>query len=64
MMHLLHKVFDLVCFVIGPIVLVFNLFSFGPYSFSYGESERLGITIGVGLISLGFLSRRWSKKDS
>lgn len=66
------KIVDIICFVIGPLLLVIFLFGFehrGLIGSGYANplyyplESRIGIGIGVVLICIGFLRRYWRKKD-
>ena len=69
------KILDIICFVIGPVLLPFGLLDFsyrhsgdGPFRepstyavYYYGQDAILMVTLGVGLIAYGLLRRNWSK---
>ena len=67
----MKKIADIVCFVIGPFLTVFFIFSFGHRGLVgsegsnplyYPPDSKLGIGIGVALICLGILRKHWKKR--
>ena len=69
-MNLLKKIFDIICFVFGPSLLIISIFSFkhkGLIGTGYSNpiyypfESKVGIGIGVALICIGFLRRNWRK---
>lgn len=66
MKNIFTKLIDIICFVIGPVVLVVNLISFENNMLAesliyYPKSVRAGIGLGVALIAIGFLMKYWKK---
>lgn len=75
MKTLLPKLADVICFVVGPFITVFSIFSFegggsgtrmidkGFHSsgYSYSVESKIGIGIGVALICIGLLRKHWKK---
>jgi hypothetical protein len=72
---ILKRLFDVICFVIGPFITIFFLFGFGhrgPKGYVpgggsirlyYPLESKIGIGIGVALICIGFLRIYWRKKE-
>ena len=67
-----QKIFDIICFVIGPLITVISFFSFesrggierftsASYYFPLGA--KIGIGIGVSLIFLGGLRIYWRRRE-
>jgi len=71
MKKFISRFFDIICFVIGPIMMVFHLLSFdyqglvgsGPRTIYYPDPSKLGIALGVALICIGILRKFWAKKN-
>ena len=63
MKKVLSKLFDIVCFVVGPVLVVSNFLGYSQYS-SYDrlQDAKIGIAIGVALICIGLLTKYWTKK--
>jgi hypothetical protein len=68
-----EKVYDIICFVVGPLITVFSIFSFtgsqtlslgGSHGAYYSQESKIGIGIGIALICMGFIRRYWRKKES
>jgi hypothetical protein len=65
------KLLDVICFVIGPTILVASIFNFDfreatgdnsiAVAYIYGNDARASIAIAVALISFGILRRNWRK---
>ena len=70
MKKFLSRLFDLICFVVGPMLAAYHIFNF-YYSYSelsggkfyYSDDSKLFIAIGVALTCIGFLRKYWTKKD-
>ena len=69
-MKILSKIFDVVCFVLGPMCLtaVFNFSGTGlgvegAVRYYYTNEARLGILIGTILVCIGFLRKHWKKES-
>lgn len=71
--HIMKTIFrgvvDIICFAAGPFFTVYYLFDFshgpagpGPFYYYYRHNSRLGLALGVALISLGLLIRH-SRKE-
>jgi hypothetical protein len=62
-----HKLIDVICFVVGPTILAVGLFNFAWTIVAYGgESaprEHFSVGIGVALIAVGFLRVHWLRSD-
>ena len=66
------RVLDLVFFVLGPVLIVLGVFSFGyeqllgdnsiSVAYEYGTQSLLALCSGTTLIALG-LVRRWWRQD-
>lgn len=66
----LKGIVDIICFAAGPFFTAFYLFDFshgpsgpGPFYYYYRYNARLGLSLGVALICLGFLIRYWRKNE-
>ncbi len=59
---MIKKIIDVLCFVIGPVLLVFPLYSLFQ-SWRYDEGKFILLMFGVALICFGFLWRRWAKEE-
>lgn len=65
------KLYDILCFVVGPILITFCIFGF-RHRFSglsgstgqiyYPNETKLGLAIGIALICIGFLRVYWGRK--
>lgn len=65
---------DILCFIIGPFLIAYNLFNFEvggigrirdndiPYYFFEGATRFL-ITLGIALVCWGFLRLYWKKNE-
>jgi len=62
-MNIIKKIFDIICFVGGSFLLGYSLFNFLGAQIRYFESSRIGIGLGLSLISLGFLVNKWRKEN-
>ena len=62
-MNITKKIFDIICFVGGSFLLGFYLFDFWSRFIGYSEGSRIGIGLGLSLISLGFLVNKWRKEN-
>ena len=73
-MKKITKFFDVICFVVGPVIAIVSLLSFSPSKSSelggfssvgihYNEEALAGIAIGFILIFLGFVRAYWRKKE-
>jgi hypothetical protein len=70
-MNFLKKLFDLVSFVAGPMLFLVGIFSFGysqlPWdnaiavAYYYNGSALALISVGGGLVALGFVLRSWAR---
>ena len=72
-MKVFEKIMDVVCFVVGPLIIVYFSLSFlvllvPAFSVLQSavwiyriDSAAIGIAVGICLISTGFLRRQWSK---
>ncbi len=64
-----HRLMDVFCFVLGPVLVVVNLLYFFAAKKRYDSSgllvgaELYWIGIGVALIALGMLRRYWGKQN-
>ena len=64
---------DILCFIIGPVLIVYNLFNFSsgrdfrsdpmPIYYYYNIYTRLLISLGVALVCWGFLRLYWKNND-
>jgi len=77
MKKLIPKIIDLICFIGGSILLIYNLLDFkssgGDFfglgnggndsTYYYSKSNQILAAIGFGLIVLGFLIRSWRKEN-
>jgi len=74
MKKLIPKIIDLICFIGGSVLLIYNLLyilypktsvSLRRISYPYEADDlfgyRIGLLLGLGLIVLGFLIRTWRK---
>ena len=59
---------DIICFAVGPFFTAYYLLDFshgpagtGPFYYYYRHNTRLGLALGVAIICLGFLMRRWRR---
>lgn len=60
------KLIDLICFVLGPALIISNIINFnhGYSGLTYSEEARINIGIGVALVAFGLLRKYWAKKDN
>ena len=64
-----HRLLDVICFVLGPVLVVVNLLYFFASKKRYDTSgllvgaELYWIGVGVALIALGMLRRYWGKQN-
>ncbi len=64
-----NKLVDILCFIIGPMIIAYNLFDFrfGQYlghdafRYYYMEDTQIFIALGVALVCWGFLRLYWKK---
>ncbi len=61
-------IIDIICFAAGPFFTAYYLFDFshgpagpGPFYYYYTYNSRLGMALGITLMSMGFLIRYWRK---
>lgn len=64
--NIFSKIIDIICFVGGTFLFVYNLFGFhtgrGDYAYYYyNDNQEYMLAIGMALIILGFLIRSWKK---
>ena len=66
MKRLLGRLFDLLCFVLGPVLIVVGLldFSYRRDSYYYSDDTAIVVAVGVALVCLGFLRRHWTRSGS
>jgi hypothetical protein len=68
MKKLIPKITDIICFLGGSTLLIYNLLDFrggyDSFNFYYKESTQILASIGLGLIVLGFLIRTWRKEKT
>ena len=63
----LSKLLDVIFFVIGPVVLIVNVFNFGHNGrrgsiyIEYDAGALIAIGVGVALIAFGLLRIYWNK---
>ncbi len=72
-MKKITKFFDVICFVVGPVIAIVSLLSFSPalsgrsllsnVGIHYDEEALAGIAIGFILIFFGFVRAYWRKKE-
>ena len=71
-MNYFKKMLDVICFVLGPLILIISIFSFdhkgligmgGPNPIYYSVESLAGIGIGAALICIGFLRIYWRKGE-
>ncbi|MDP2677574.1 MAG: hypothetical protein Q8O85_02465, partial [Rhodoferax sp.] len=64
-----HRLMDVFCFVLGPVLVVVNLLYFFAAKKRYNSSgllvgaELYWVGVGVALRALGMLRRYWEKKN-
>jgi hypothetical protein len=70
MKALIRGIVDIICFAGGPFFAAYFMFDIshgpagpGPFYYYYRHNTRLGFAIGIALICLGFLIRRWRRQD-
>lgn len=58
------KIFDVLCFVGGPVLAAYGLFSFLSVDslFIYNHSSKTMIASGVGLVGFGVVKRLWNTR--
>lgn len=62
---LIRKLLDILCFVVGPMILTTSLLDFMQWA-AYQPlmaDERFGVGLGVALIAFGFLRIYWSRHE-
>lgn len=72
MKTLFNKFIDVVCFILGPFILVINIVNFenddllygAIYYYHYSQSTRLAIGLGVALIAFGLLRIYWRRNKN
>jgi hypothetical protein len=60
-MKIVSKILDVVCFVLGPVVLVTNTLEYFR-GITGGGDSLFFIAIGFGLICIGLLRKYWKKE--
>ena len=69
MSKFVSKFLDILFFVLGMFILVYNLFDFkltvtfgdGLRYYTYSDSTQIWIAVGASFIVLGFLRKYWEK---
>lgn len=57
----IEKLVNLLCFVLGPMIIVDNILDYSPGS-GYSDETRLATSIGVGLVAFGLLRKARTEK--
>ena len=67
MKRFLHKLIDVICFVVGPTILAVGLFNFvwtvAVHGGEFAAHEHFSIGVGVALIAVGFLRLHWLRNE-
>ena len=75
MNKIINKLVNILCFIIGPMIIAYNLFDYriGPgriktgekpaFFYYYKEDTQILIAIGVALVCWGFLRIYWKKNN-
>jgi len=74
MKKLIPKIVDLICFVGGSILMIYNLLDFksgntfysrggNTNAYYYSDDTQFLAAVGLGLIVSGFLIRSWGKEN-
>jgi hypothetical protein len=67
MKRFLHKLIDVICFIVGPTTLAVGLFNFvwtlAAFGGAFAPREHVSIGIGVALIAAGFLRLHWLRTE-
>ena len=63
--RIIRRALDILCFVIGPTILVISLLDFVQQVAHHPSfaDDRFGVGIGVALITFGFLRMYWSRHE-
>jgi len=75
MRKIFSKIFDILCFIVGPYLVAYHLLDFkvGPgirlskekppsYFYYYTSDSQIWFAIGICLVCLGFLIKFWKKR--
>jgi len=57
------RALDLLCFVVGPMLIAANVADYLNRRRYYSSDSGVYLTIGVGLLAIGFLRIYWAKKN-
>ncbi len=65
------QLLDILCFIVGPMIIAYNLldFRFGQYlrhdafRYYYMDDTQIFIAIGIALVCWGFLRMYWKKNE-